>query len=61
MCLALNPVAAGICDDALAWQWSSARAHVAGEDDHLCRVTPMLERVTNWSQYLKTQQKSVSN
>ena len=48
----LNPVAAGICDDPLAWKWSSARANVAGVDDQLCCVAPMLARVTNWNQCL---------
>ena len=34
------------------WRWSSAAAHVAGQDDGLVRVTPLLERVTDWREYL---------
>jgi len=49
-----NPVAAKICSDVLDWQWSSARAHVAGCDDALCDVAPMLSRVANWRAYLET-------
>lgn len=34
------------------WRWSSAAAHVAGRDDGLGRVTPLLERVKDWRQFL---------
>ena len=50
-----NPVAAGICRNAISWRWSSARAHVSGKDDALCRVEPMLNRVGNWNQYLSSE------
>ena len=50
-----NPVAAGICQHAISWRWSSARAHVSGKDDALCRVEPMLNRVGNWNQYLSSE------
>ena len=29
----LNPVRAGMTGEATAWEWSSARAHVAGSDE----------------------------
>ncbi|MBT8149348.1 MAG: transposase, partial [Gammaproteobacteria bacterium] len=48
-----NPVDAGICKYAEDWQWSSARAHLAQEDDKLVRVKPMLERVNSWQGYLR--------
>ena len=48
----LNPVEAGLCKSALDWRWSSARAHVTGEEDALVNVQPMLERVPNWVEYL---------
>lgn len=41
----LNPVRAGLCARAEEWRWSSARAHLAGEDDGVVEVAPLLERV----------------
>ncbi len=34
------------------WPWSSAAAHVAGRDDGVVRVAPLLERVKDWREYL---------
>ena len=48
----LNPVKAGLCESAEDWRWSSARAHAKGEDDALVTVRPMLERVSDWMEYL---------
>lgn len=48
----LNPVRAGLCRKPWDWPWSSARAHLAGEDDVLVAVEPMLSRVDDWSSYL---------
>ncbi len=39
--IALNPVAAGLVSHAEGWPWSSARAHLAGEDDELANVAPL--------------------
>jgi len=47
-----NPVAAGLCETPEQWRWSSARAHLRGQDDGLVRVKPMLDRIDNWSTYL---------
>jgi len=47
-----NPVAAKLCVYPEDWKWSSARAHIKGEDDALVRVKPMLDRIDNWSVYL---------
>jgi len=33
-------------------QWSSARAHLAGEDDQLATVQPLLERVGDFAAFL---------
>src|SRR5882672_4557138 len=41
----LNPVRAGLVARAEDWAWSSARAHLAGRDDGLVRVAPLLDRV----------------
>jgi putative transposase len=48
----LNPVRAEMVEHAWDYRWSSAAAHVAGEDDRLVTVRPMLERVADWREYL---------
>ncbi len=48
----LNPVRARLVRAPWRWRWSSAAAHVAGEDDRLVRVAPMLERVDDWRAFL---------
>ena len=42
--VALNPVRAGLVATPEDWPWSSARAHLAGRDDGLVEVAPLLER-----------------
>jgi putative transposase len=42
--VALNPVRARLVARAQDWRWSSARAHLAGRDDELVTVEPLLER-----------------
>jgi putative transposase len=44
-----NPVRAGLVRAAEDWRWSSARAHLAGADDGLVSVAPLLERAGNWA------------
>ena len=51
----LNPVKSRICTHAHDWKWSSAAAHLQGEDDILVKVKPMLDRVNNWKQYLASE------
>jgi putative transposase len=48
----MNPVAAGIVSHPGEYQWSSASAHLAGQDDILTRVEPLLALVENWSDFL---------
>ena len=48
----LNPVRAKLCRVPWRWRWSSAAAHVAGRDDGLVHVMPLLERVKDWPEYL---------
>jgi putative transposase len=48
----LNPVRAKLCRRPWRWPWSSAAAHVAGQDDGVVRVAPLLERVKDWREYL---------
>jgi putative transposase len=48
----LNPVRARLVKRPEQWQWSSARAHLAGRDDALVRVGPALERVGDFRGFL---------
>jgi len=48
----LNPVRARLARRARDWPWSSARAHLAGEDDDLVRVRPLLDLVPDWPGFL---------
>ena len=50
--VSLNPVRAGLVRRAEDWVWSSARAHLAGVDDGVVHVTPMLSRVEDFGGYL---------
>ncbi len=48
----MNPVAAGLVQQPEDYRWSSARAHLAGEDDELVKVAPLLNLVPDWSRFL---------
>ncbi|MFT5483309.1 MAG: putative transposase [Halieaceae bacterium] len=48
----LNPTRARLCAQPNDWNWSSVHAHLRGEDDALVTVKPMLERISNWQNYL---------
>lgn len=48
----LNPVRAGLVKMPEAYPWSSAAAHLAGRDDKLVKVAPLLEIVSNWREFL---------
>ena len=50
----LNPVHANMVNQPKDYVWSSARAHLAGRDDKLVKVSPMLDRVANWQAYLES-------
>lgn len=47
-----NPVRARMVRHAWDYRWSSAAAHVRGEDDELVKVGPMLDRVAEWQEYI---------
>ncbi len=47
--VALNPVRARLVDDARDWPHSSVAAHLAGRDDGLVKVRPLLDRVGNFA------------
>lgn len=48
----LNPVRAGLVTTPEAYPWSSAAAHLAGRDDELVTVEPLLSLHRNWRDYL---------
>ena len=50
----LNPVRAGLANVPEGWRWSSAAAHLAGCDDRLVKVEPLLEAFGDWREFLAT-------
>ncbi|BDV44194.1 hypothetical protein GURASL_31170 [Geotalea uraniireducens] len=48
----MNPVAAGMVALPGEYRWSSAAAHLAGNDDPLVKVKPLLDIVSDWQQFL---------
>ena len=50
--IALNPVRARLVARAEDWRWSSTRALLAGQDDHVVTVAPALERVGDFAAFL---------
>ncbi|HEB79363.1 MAG TPA: transposase [Rhodospirillales bacterium] len=51
--VSLNPVRAKLVKRARDWRWSSVRAHLAGKDDPLVTVAPVLERCPDFTALLK--------
>ena len=50
----LNPVRARLASDPREYRWSSARAHLAGKDDELVKVQPLMERFGDWKKLLRS-------
>jgi putative transposase len=50
--VSLNPVRARLVERAQDWPWSNVRAHLAGTDDGVVRVAPVLERVGDFAAFL---------
>ena len=48
----MNPVAAALVQSPEEYRWSSARAHLAGQDDELVKVGPLLDLVQDWRTFL---------
>jgi putative transposase len=48
----MNPVAAGMVAHPADYAWSSARAHLAAQDDQLAKTEPLLSMVGNWKDFL---------
>lgn len=47
-----NPVRAGLAERPDDWRWSSAHAHLAGQDDGLTTVAPVLSRFPDFADFL---------
>jgi putative transposase len=50
----LNPVRSGLVKKPEEYEWSSALAHLQGENDILVKVEPLSAIIDNWSDFLKT-------
>ena len=50
--VAMNPVRAGLVARASDWRWSSVAAHLAGVDDEVVTVGPVLERLGDFAAFL---------
>jgi putative transposase len=50
--VAMNPVRAGLVERPQDWRWSSAAAHLAGKDDGVVKVRPVLERTGDFRAFL---------
>lgn len=48
----LNPVRARLVDDPAKWRWSSTVAHLTGKDDDFVSVTPLLDLVGDWREFI---------
>ena len=48
----MNPVRARLVREAGRYRWSSAKAHLIGQDDGLVKVSPLLERYGDWRKVL---------
>jgi putative transposase len=51
--VSLNPVRARLVRKAEDWAWSSVRAHLAGADDELVSVRPVLDRIERFADFLR--------
>ena len=50
--VSLNPVRAGLVEQAQEWRWSSAACHLLGRDSELVKVAPVLERYGDFATFL---------
>ena len=52
----MNPLRAGLVSRPQTWLWSSARAHLAGQDDGIVMVAPLLDRSSDFAQFLEAEE-----
>jgi putative transposase len=50
--VSLNPVRARLVKRTADWRWSSVKAHLAGADDRVVRVAPVIERFGDFAAFL---------
>jgi len=50
--VSLNPVRAGLVEQASDWRWSSVSSHLLARDSQLVKVAPVLERYGDFSTFL---------
>jgi len=50
--VSMNPVRAKLVERAEDWRWSSVSSHLAGQDDELVKVAPVLDRYGNFATFL---------
>jgi putative transposase len=50
--VSLNPVRARLVERAEDWPWSSVRTHLAGQDDGVVTVAPVLNRVGDFAAFI---------
>jgi putative transposase len=53
--VALNPVRARLVQRARDWRWSSVHAHLAGRDDGVTTVAPVLSRFPRFAEFIETE------
>ena len=57
----MNPVRARLVPQPQDWPWSSAQAHLAGRDDGLVKVAPLLERIGDFAAFLAEGEDSMAS
>ncbi len=48
----LNPVKAGIVEQAWDYRWSSVHVHLSGRSDGVVKVKPLLNLVDDWKEFI---------
>ena len=56
-----NPVRARLCARPQEWRWSSDAAHLAGCDEALVTVGPLLELIPDWEAFIGAEDDDKSN
>jgi REP-associated tyrosine transposase len=54
----MNPVRSGLVRQPEDWPYSSARAHLDGQNDELVNVTPLLKMASDWRAYLMEEEEN---
>ena len=56
--VSMNPVRAGLVERAEQWRWSSVGSHLAGKDNALVTVAPVLDRYGDFATFLAQEESS---